>query len=310
MKYWNQPKRHNIALYTAGYLYKNGVPKNLACELMEHIINIAGLSDDSISKTLRLIEETYVKDLKTESVGGYTYLLKQVDGDESVIATINHEFGKLGYHFSGNDRIRTKNENGDYEQPEETSNMATTLLNIIESKIAELFKDQLNNSFAAIWINGHIETIPIPEEVDLCKIHYFKGGCLLRGGKFNEAISCFDKALAINPNDTNALLDRGATLFFNLSKSEEAMLDFQRLLSINPNDIDAWVHKGMLHYALGEYSEAVDCYDHALKIDSNMGEIWYSKGEALLRIDKSDDAQYCFDKAKELGVKSDPFRDT
>lgn len=80
---------------------------------MEHITDIAGLSDDSISKTLQRIEETYTMDLMTESVGGYTYLLKLVDNDESVITTINQEFGKLGYRFNGNcdARIGSKNKN-------------------------------------------------------------------------------------------------------------------------------------------------------------------------------------------------------
>jgi tetratricopeptide (TPR) repeat protein len=120
--------------------------------------------------------------------------------------------------------------------------------------------------------------------VDLGMIYYFKGTSLLRGGKFNEAKSCIDKVLAIDPNDTEALVNKGLAL-------------------------DVWIAKGLLHYALGEYSESVDCYDHALKIDSNIGNVWYFKGEALLRIDRSD-AQYCFDKAKELGFKINPLGDT
>lgn len=69
---------------------------------MEYIIDTAGLSDDDISKTLQRIEDTYALDLKTESVGGYSYLLEAVDSDESVITIINREFTKLGYHFKNN----------------------------------------------------------------------------------------------------------------------------------------------------------------------------------------------------------------
>ena len=102
VQYWTQPKRHDVALYTAGFLYKNGVPKNLACELMEHIIDIADLADDNLQRTLSRVEDTYAKDLNSEPVGGYTKLLEVVNDDESVISIMQKEFGKLGYHFSGN----------------------------------------------------------------------------------------------------------------------------------------------------------------------------------------------------------------
>jgi hypothetical protein len=100
--YWTQPKRNDIALWTAGYLRKNGVPKNLVCELMEHIIENAGIPDDNLRKSLRRVEATYAKDFQSETVGGYALLLEAVDGDTSVITTIDQEFEKLGYHFNGN----------------------------------------------------------------------------------------------------------------------------------------------------------------------------------------------------------------
>jgi hypothetical protein len=110
LPFWTQPKRNDIALWAAGYLCKNGVPKNLACDLMEHIIEIAGLPDDSLRKTLRRVEDTYAKDLQGAPLGGYTRLLEAVDGDASVIRTINQEFEKLGYHFSGNGKARKQDQ--------------------------------------------------------------------------------------------------------------------------------------------------------------------------------------------------------
>ena len=113
-----------------------------------------------------------------------------------------------------------------------------------------------------------------------------KGTSLLGVGKSEEAITCFDKALKLNPNETNALYNKGNVLV--------------KLGNIDSRSVNVWVRKGNLHCYQDEYSEAVDCYDHALNIDSNLGYAWYNKGQALLRIDRSN-ARYCFDKAKKLG---------
>jgi tetratricopeptide (TPR) repeat protein len=53
-------------------------------------------------------------------------------------------------------------------------------------------------------------------------------------GKNNEAISFFDKALAINPNDVDVLTNKGIALHF-LGKNNEAISSFDKALAINPN---------------------------------------------------------------------------
>jgi tetratricopeptide (TPR) repeat protein len=53
-------------------------------------------------------------------------------------------------------------------------------------------------------------------------------------GKNNEAISFFDKALAINPNDVDVLTNKGIALHF-LGKNNESIIFFDKALAINPN---------------------------------------------------------------------------
>jgi hypothetical protein len=161
--YYHSTNRQKISLRVAGYLHKHGVPEQLICDLLEHLIGLVG-GDEESEKRYQAVKDTCAKNAKTNRVSGYTKLLEAINGDNSVIVIIQNEIGKLGYHFNsnGNARTGTESNNNEDQQSEETFNMATALLKIIEPKIAELFKDQLNNSFAAIWINGHIETIPIP----------------------------------------------------------------------------------------------------------------------------------------------------
>jgi hypothetical protein len=239
--YWTQPKRHDIALYTAGYLYKNGIPKYLACELMEHIIDIAGLSDDSISKTLQRIEDTYAMDLKTESVGGYTYLLEVVDGDESVITMINQEFTKLGYHFNSNGNGYVRKDvaivNSDTvadQQEDKKQKTVRILFEIVEENIEQLFKDQFNNVFSAVRIDGHIETVPVTNNgkfrIWVYKIYYETQGELMTNTDALIAVctmlqskAYFGKKtieLGVRASSGNGLLKETFTIYYDLTNND------------------------------------------------------------------------------------------
>jgi tetratricopeptide (TPR) repeat protein len=61
------------------------------------------------------------------------------------------------------------------------------------------------------------------------------GNALYRLGKYNEAITYYDKALAINPNDVNALDYKGAALT-KLGKYQDATTFLDKSLAINPKD--------------------------------------------------------------------------
>jgi tetratricopeptide (TPR) repeat protein len=65
---------------------------------------------------------------------------------------------------------------------------------------------------------------------------YNKGVELLDAGKYEEAITYFDKALAIEPNDVDALNNKGIALH-NLGKNQEAIALFDKVLLIKPNDV-------------------------------------------------------------------------
>jgi tetratricopeptide (TPR) repeat protein len=71
------------------------------------------------------------------------------------------------------------------------------------------------------------------QENDIIELE-LKGLVLHFLGKNNEAISFFDKALAINPNDAEVLNNKGIALHF-LGKNNEAISIFDKALAINPN---------------------------------------------------------------------------
>ena len=101
VQYYRLPNRQNVALRASGYLYKHhGVPQQLTFDLIEYLIDVT--ADDEPQMRYQAVRDTYSKDANTDQVSGYTKFLESVNGDESVILTIQKEFGKLGYYSNGN----------------------------------------------------------------------------------------------------------------------------------------------------------------------------------------------------------------
>jgi tetratricopeptide (TPR) repeat protein len=64
-----------------------------------------------------------------------------------------------------------------------------------------------------------------------------KGMSLNSLGKFNESITYFDKALAIDPKNIDALTGKGDVLS-NLGNNTESVAYYDKALAIDPKNID------------------------------------------------------------------------
>jgi tetratricopeptide (TPR) repeat protein len=118
-----------------------------------------------------------------------------------------------------------------------------------------------------------------------------KGLALGRLGRPQEAISCFDRALEIDPYDDiaqrskdieleeikamdtrthspdeSSLISQGLQLNID-GKHEEAIQCFDRALEIDPENDYALAMKGACFAILHKHEEAMQCYDRALEID-------------------------------------------
>lgn len=95
-----------------------------------------------------------------------------------------------------------------------------------------------------------------------------KGATLGNLGRPQEAITCYDEVLEINPKVAEAWYNKGNALY-NLGRLQEAISCYDKAIGINPKDAKARNNKGNALYNLGKYQEAIRCYDEALRIDPN-----------------------------------------
>jgi tetratricopeptide (TPR) repeat protein len=128
------------------------------------------------------------------------------------------------------------------------------------------------------------------------RVMYNKGSALDSLGKYQEAITWYDKDLAINKNDIHAMYNKGLALD-NLDKYQEAITWFDKVLAINKNYTDAMNDKGVALDSLGKHQEAITWFDKMLAINGNDTRAMNNKGVALDSLGKHRDAITWYDRA-------------
>jgi tetratricopeptide (TPR) repeat protein len=125
--------------------------------------------------------------------------------------------------------------------------------------------------------------------------------------KYEEALTCFDEALGLDPKCAPAWCNKVNALG-NLGRHKEAITCFDEALGLDPKDALAWCNKGIALGNLGRHKEAITSYEEALKIDPKFAPTWNNKGIALLWLGKCDEALECYNKALEIEPLFSPAR--
>ncbi|CAI9831194.1 hypothetical protein IBTHAUMO2_20005 [Nitrosopumilaceae archaeon] len=111
--------------------------------------------------------------------------------------------------------------------------------------------------------------------------------------KQKEALAYYDKILMSNPNNVEALANKGG-LLNALERLEEALECFERALEIKPDDHIVLDGMGYTLFDLGKYKEAVKHYIRSLNIKPSEPAIINRLAMALIRLGMHKDAvEYC-----------------
>jgi Tfp pilus assembly protein PilF len=140
---------------------------------------------------------------------------------------------------------------------------------------------------------------PAGTSVSEAQIHATRGQTLARSGKTEDALTEFDEALALDPNNAQALYSRGllhqgerqhqlaiedftaangltprraepllgrASSYLALDKAKEAAADLEEAAQADPQNVQIWVTRGLAYERLGDRAKAADSYGRALSL--------------------------------------------
>ena len=89
---------------------------------------------------------------------------------------------------------------------------------------------------------------------------------LCEDGKCLEALKCYDEVLCAEPNNTDAIINKGVILQ-NLGHLNQAIRMYEKALIFEPENLDALINKGSTLHTMGKHAEAISCYNIVLRLD-------------------------------------------
>jgi tetratricopeptide (TPR) repeat protein len=90
-----------------------------------------------------------------------------------------------------------------------------------------------------------------------------KGEILLDMERWQEAVTCFQDAITMDPKNAEAHLKKGIALE-RMNRLELSLSSYEEAVRLNPNRAFAYVYKARVLAALHRYDEALSVYDSAL----------------------------------------------
>lgn len=94
-----------------------------------------------------------------------------------------------------------------------------------------------------------------------------KAQVLLSLGQTEEALACYDFALAQAPSEAELHLRRGQALE-RLKRHDEALSSYDRAIALNRHLTQAYLSKGAVFNFQERYNEALACYEQALRSEA------------------------------------------
>src|SRR5204863_8423762 len=110
------------------------------------------------------------------------------------------------------------------------------------------------------------KVISVEEKKERSKLLMNKGKNLVVEGKAKEALTLYNQAIILNPENSEAHNHKGFVLD-EVGQYEEALFHYNAAININPNYSIAYNNKGVTLKKLKRYDEAIEMYKQAQYLD-------------------------------------------
>jgi tetratricopeptide (TPR) repeat protein len=123
-----------------------------------------------------------------------------------------------------------------------------------------------------------------------------KGRALRILNRCEEALACYDEALRLDPNYAWALKGRGMALE-RMGDLEGALEAHRRAAQLDPNDVWHWHNQGEIYQKMGRYDEAIALLEAALRVDERHSNSWAKLGQIYRLKRQYDRAMEAYERA-------------
>jgi len=95
-------------------------------------------------------------------------------------------------------------------------------------------------------------------------------------GQYDDAISAYNSAIAINSSDREVWYDLGIS-YVRVGKYNSALKCFDKSLVLDfpkyhPDlDADIWLNKGLIYFKIGTYDSAIECFNKSASLETSDG---------------------------------------
>ena len=124
-------------------------------------------------------------------------------------------------------------------------------------------------------------------------------GILLSKDAQEEALSAYDKALSLKPDNAVVYNNRGATKSL-LRQLETAISDYDKAIQLKQDYADAYYNRGWARSELHQYEAAIADYDETIELNPNHADAHYNRGFAKGKLHQCESAIADYDEAIHL----------
>jgi tetratricopeptide (TPR) repeat protein len=130
--------------------------------------------------------------------------------------------------------------------------------------------------------------IPTEKEQASAEIHYNLGVQAQQSGNVQEALSEYQRAVELDPENADAQNALGLVLHLSFRRPAEAIRAYQKAIEVRPNFSEAKTNLANVHLDQGQYDEAIKLYEQVLNdmlyptpyiAQGNLGWAYYKKGD-------------------------------